>query len=248
MTKDIKVISFDLDDTLWPITSVINQAQTVFENWLAENYAQLMSQGLLSILAEKQEVVRQSAEGHCLTHVRKESLRLALAHAGIDSAQSQQAAEDAFDAFHAARNAVTPFEGVAQLLSRLRSQYRLVSLTNGNVDLSQTPLNNYFDLNLNPEVVGTRKPDDRMFLTICEHFQVKPSQVLHVGDHYEEDVMGAKAAGLQALWVVHMLELESFWPERKARMIQWLDAHKADPQVPFVSSMDALSEHLENLS
>ena len=30
---------------------------------------------------------------------------------------------------------------------------------------------------------------------------LKPEQILHVGDHPLEDVMGAQAAGLRAVWV-----------------------------------------------
>lgn len=247
MDKHIRVISFDLDDTLWPITAVINNAQRVFEQWIAEHYAQFALDDLMAVVSEKQEIVRQSPGGHCLTHIRKESLRLALIELGEDAAQSKAAANAAFSAFHTERNNVTPFEGITALLSRLKSEFRLVSVTNGNVDLEQTPLKGFFDLSLNPEVVGTRKPDVRMFLEICAHFEVEPGQVLHVGDHYEEDVLGAQSAGLKALWVVHMGELESFWSTRKARVRRWLEAHDASPQVPQVSCVPSLGAYLESL-
>jgi len=34
----IKVISFDLDDTLWPIMPTILNAEKVTNNWIKENY------------------------------------------------------------------------------------------------------------------------------------------------------------------------------------------------------------------
>ena len=34
----IKAISFDLDDTLWPILPIINKAEEITNKWLVKNY------------------------------------------------------------------------------------------------------------------------------------------------------------------------------------------------------------------
>lgn len=244
MNEKIKVISFDLDDTLWPITAVIDRAQQDYENWIIEHFPQLHAQGLLKVVAEKQVTVKQARGGHCLTYVRKQSLLLALMEAGISLQAAKSASEHAFNIFHRARNNVQPFDGVTEMLTRLRKNYHLVSLTNGNVNLNQTVLKDHFDLSLNPERVGACKPDAKMFLSISEYFDVLPEQVLHVGDHYHEDVQGAQAAGLQALWIVHMAELESFWPERRAKIKHWLAMHEVEPCAPFVSCLASLDNYL----
>jgi putative hydrolase of the HAD superfamily len=49
--------------------------------------------------------------------------------------------------------------------------------------------------------VGAAKPDPQVFQTALAQQQVLPSAALHVGDSFSHDYLGAKQAGLQALWL-----------------------------------------------
>lgn len=51
--------------------------------------------------------------------------------------------------------------------------------------------------------VGLEKPDPRIFGLACTRLRTAPARVLHVGDHAEADVAGARAAGCQAVWFGH---------------------------------------------
>lgn len=172
---------------------------------------------------------------------------LLLCEAGVTDSEAAEATEAAFEVFYQERVNVRPFAGAADLLDALRKRYQLVSLTNGNADVERTPLKKRFHLNLNPQRVGVRKPDPLMFLTICEQFKVKPSEVLHIGDHYEEDVLAAKDVGFQALWISHRAERDTLWPERRAQVTEWLQTHKREPVAPFVDSIDALHHYLTSV-
>lgn len=55
----IKVISFDLDDTLWPIMPTILNAEKVTNNWIKDNYP-----GVGSLLGSK-----------AITHIRDKLLK-----------------------------------------------------------------------------------------------------------------------------------------------------------------------------
>ena len=48
---------------------------------------------------------------------------------------------------------------------------------------------------------GAEKPDPTIFLTGASRLGLPPEQVLHVGDSLVDDVQGAQAAGLGALWL-----------------------------------------------
>lgn len=48
-------------------------------------------------------------------------------------------------------------------------------------------------------IVGCTKPDPRLFHHALAQANVDPSRALHVGDFYELDVAGARAAGMHAL-------------------------------------------------
>jgi len=49
--------------------------------------------------------------------------------------------------------------------------------------------------------VGTEKPEAAIFRHALDLCGLSPGRVLHVGDSYEEDVRGARRAGLQAVWL-----------------------------------------------
>ena len=48
---------------------------------------------------------------------------------------------------------------------------------------------------------GAEKPDPTIFREAIDRLGLAPEQVLHVGDSLEDDVHGARAAGLQAAWL-----------------------------------------------
>ena len=49
--------------------------------------------------------------------------------------------------------------------------------------------------------VGAEKPDPRIFRRALTQADVSAERALHVGNAYEEDVLGALRAGMQALWL-----------------------------------------------
>ena len=48
---------------------------------------------------------------------------------------------------------------------------------------------------------GAEKPDPAIFQTAVARLGLAPDQVLHVGDSLQDDVRGAQAAGLRAVWL-----------------------------------------------
>ena len=48
-------------------------------------------------------------------------------------------------------------------------------------------------------VVGFSKPDPRLFAHALEHTDARAESTLHIGDMYEADVCGARAAGVRPL-------------------------------------------------
>ncbi len=51
--------------------------------------------------------------------------------------------------------------------------------------------------------IGVRKPTARIFRVAARRFNVELNEMLHVGDERDTDFMGARAAGLDALFVDH---------------------------------------------
>ena len=89
-------------------------------------------------------------------------------------------------------------------LARLRAaglRLGIVSNGDGRVDqaLSAAGLREYFDVVIDSSVFGTEKPDPAIFWAALEALDVAPEEALYVGDLYDVDVVGARAAGMDAV-------------------------------------------------
>jgi HAD superfamily hydrolase (TIGR01509 family) len=92
----------------------------------------------------------------------------------------------------------------AESLARLRQaglKLAVVSNSDGRVEqaLEAAGLRQYFDVVIDSALVGVEKPDPRIFHAALEALGVAPDEALYVGDLYEVDVLGARAAGLDAV-------------------------------------------------
>ena len=100
-----------------------------------------------------------------------------------------------------ARHRVQLYPDVVPALHELSSRFPLVALSNGNADVGRLNLGQFFIHAINARSIGALKPDERMFFGACDALGLRPTDVLHVGDHPIEDVHGALNAGMRAVWV-----------------------------------------------
>jgi len=112
------------------------------------------------------------------------------------------------------------YHDVEPALESLRTQYRLGLLTNGAPDLQwkkieATGLDEFFDVIVVSGEYGIGKPDKRIFDKMLSLLNVAPESALMVGDSLKSDVAGARAIGMQAVWLNRMDESpdEAFTPE-----------------------------------
>lgn len=62
-------------------------------------------------------------------------------------------------------------------------------------------ISHYFDFILISSVFGASKPSRLIFEEAVRRFGVHPDKVVHIGDSLEDDVQGARAAGLEAVFI-----------------------------------------------
>lgn len=199
-TARIRAISFDLDDTLWPIWPCIERAEQALNDWLSL-HAPMTAALFANPHARhdvREHIMRTRLDlRHDLSAIRREAIRLALYRAGEDPLL----ADAAFDVFFQERNRVELYEDAIPSLQWLAARYPLVAVSNGNADLSRMGLNQYFKSSVHAAQLGIAKPDPRIFLAAAQALGVSPDQVLHIGDDASLDVLGAIGAGMQAIWV-----------------------------------------------
>jgi HAD superfamily hydrolase (TIGR01549 family) len=130
--------------------------------------------------------------------------KLVLGRAGVSSPEAAARALEELRDYHARNNLWESVpEDVPHSLERLRAKgLHLVVVSNANgtlrTQLAKANLLKHLDHVLDSFEEGVEKPDPRIFLIALERCGAKPENVLHVGDLYNVDVVGARAAGLRA--------------------------------------------------
>ncbi|AOY91955.1 HAD family hydrolase [Cupriavidus sp. USMAA2-4] len=197
----VAAISLDLDDTLWPFQPAVERAEATLHAWLvkhAPGTARILpARGMLGKLRNDYEHSRPDLAGNYRA-LRIGSIELALALAGEDMGL----AEEAYGVFYSARQKVEFFEDVWPALTWLSARFPLVALTNGNADLRLTGGGAFFRETLSARAVGIAKPQAGIFHAAALAAGVPASELLHVGDDFHLDYLGALNAGLQAAWLV----------------------------------------------
>ncbi len=207
MSIAARVISLDLDDTLWPVAPVIAAAEETLFAWLQVRCPRAMRGASIdSMRAVRARVAAQFPDqSHDLTFLRSRALAAQLGEESL--------VEEAMEVFLAARNRVEFYADVRPALRRLRASYRLFAVSNGNADLRRCGIADLFDGHVTAIGAGAAKPDPRIFAALEHAAGVSAGEVLHIGDDPLADVHGASRAGMQAVWLNRDLRP---WPQALA--------------------------------
>ena len=224
----IQLITFDLDDTLWDVAPVLHNAEAALRDWLAQQAPQLGEMPVEHLWQIRAALLADApALKHRISELRRRVLTHALIDAGYATAEAGELAEQGFQIFLAARHQITLFPEVQPTLDVLANHYRLAVLTNGNADVRRLGLADYFQFALCAEDLGVGKPDPRPFHEALKRGGVQAHEAAHIGDHPDDDIGGAKAAGLRAIW---------FNPAAKV----WTGAAAPDAQIRSLAELPSI--------
>ncbi|HYN77392.1 MAG TPA: HAD family hydrolase [Lamprocystis sp. (in: g-proteobacteria)] len=198
-----RLITLDLDDTVWPCEPVIRAAEIAMLDWLAGCAPKLtQTHDRVSLREHRFTLMTKRPEiAHDLGLVRRRSLAIILTELGYPPDRAEHWAEQALAVFMAQRNRIEPFADAEPVLRRLAADYRLVSITNGNADPELTPLAGVFDHHVTAARAGAAKPDPAVFGLALELAGCTAAQCLHLGDEPYLDVEAARHLGIEAVWV-----------------------------------------------
>ncbi|KDO00476.1 MULTISPECIES: HAD-IA family hydrolase [Pseudomonas] len=224
----IKLITFDLDDTLWDTAPVIVSAEAILRDWLAANAPDLGAVPVEHLYAIRERLV-QAEPGlkHRISALRRRVLFRALEEVGYSENKARELANEGFEVFLHARHQIDIFPEVQPVLEILRHSYTLGVVTNGNADVRRLGLADYFKFALCAEDLGIGKPDPQPFLEALRQGEVDADAAVHIGDHPGDDIAGAQRAGLRAIW---------FNPQGKA----WAAENRPDAEIQRLSQLPEL--------
>lgn len=199
----IKLITFDLDHTLWSPDTALQRGEAESYAWLAAQHPAFGEQFSMANFFEMRVQLREQHPElkHRVSEIRRIAFRNALQQTGMDATAANDLAEQAFDVFWRARQQVTVFSDTPSLLQKLSPNYALGAISNGNACLDAVGLANYFQFHFSAENFPAGKPAPHMFLAALARAGVAPYEALHIGDHPVDDMQGAQAVGMKTLWV-----------------------------------------------
>lgn len=102
---------------------------------------------------------------------------------------------------------------LSKLLLRLKKQYRIGLLTNGSISnqsrkIRKAQLDRIFPaetIHISQQY-HLSKPDSELFELVLEQWQLKPHELLYVGDDPMNDIKGAARVGIKTAWISHKRE------------------------------------------
>jgi putative hydrolase of the HAD superfamily len=124
--------------------------------------------------------------------------------AGVTLSEATAAALEELHVYHATDNLWETVSNDAEdALARFREaglRLTVVSNANGRLHhlLGRLNLSHWFDVAIDSFEEGVEKPDPRLFHIALARTGAPADRVMHVGDLYHIDVVGARAAGLRA--------------------------------------------------
>lgn len=193
---NIKVIAFDADDTLWVNEPYFRQTEEQFCTLLA-SYA---SQHELERELLKIEIANLALYGYGI-----KGFILSMIEAAMKITQNTLSIEVVDEIMELGKQMLNqPIElldGVEEVLETLKGKYRLVVATKGDLldqerKLKKSGLNPYFH---HIEIMSEK--DDANYLKLIKHLDIKPEELLMVGNSLKSDIMPVLNIGGHAVHV-----------------------------------------------
>lgn len=244
----IRAIGFDLFNTLVTVdSSSLKLADTLLLHSLRESGFRLDEEEFRSVYREEAGTrIKEAQLSGVETHNRF-WIQAALCRQGheLDPFDSRigAAVEAYFESFYESTRLIP---GTAELLTRLRSRYRLGLLSNFTHGpacrriIARTGLSSLFDVILISGELGYRKPSPVVFQRLLEELGAEGEHTLYIGDDPQPDIEGAIQAGIRPVWTTYVMD--NRLPHAPAILSR--DGSVPDAEVPRISDWGDLSRLL----
>lgn len=200
--SSFKAISFDLDDTLYDNFPVISKAEKELQQFLISTAPECANLGPDFWWQHRNVCLSNQPElCHDVTALRLACMQAGIEQLGYSAAVAKDKAQQAFQFFLSHRNNLSVPKSVTSLLDKLKQKYPLVAISNGNVGIDEIGIGQYFQHSYFAGAGNLQKPENDMFIQACQQLNIKPSELLHIGDCTHADIYGAQSAGCQTIWV-----------------------------------------------
>lgn len=204
----MKAVLLDLDDTLFDHQHCYRCAlRAVFDEFEALRtkpfaYLDTLYQNILEVFHAK------AVAGEIpLEEARMLRMQAIFADYGMDISLDNAQRIDAAHYRHAYVNARRAVPGAKRLLEQIRERELAVGIITNHVlaeqrdKLTAIGLMDYADVLIAAGEVGVSKPDPHIFQVLLDALYCQPHETVLIGDAWHADIIGAKQAGIRAIWL-----------------------------------------------
>ncbi|HYI15878.1 MAG TPA: HAD family hydrolase [Thermomicrobiales bacterium] len=128
----------------------------------------------------------------------------------------------------------TLFDDVLAIVGGLGERDLRTGILSNNDDvarlMAELDIHHHFEVIVSPQTFGVGKPEPEIFLRTMELLDLPPERAIYVGDSYDNDVIGARAAGLTPVLI--------------DRFLINLDSHDTEHRVETLHDLAALLDRL----
>lgn len=210
--KQYKALFLDWDDTIGDWQGAERLALTaLYEHYsLAEFYPEL-EEFIQVYAARNRELWDIYGQGNISkTDLQRERFLYPMLHA-LDlhfapKALSERAEKMSHEFLQLTNHYFHLLPDAEEVVKYLAGKYPLTIISNGFGEaqyykFAHSGLDPYFKYKLISEEVGINKPQPGIFLEALRQNGVEAHEALMIGDRYSSDIAGAKAAGIDQLWI-----------------------------------------------
>jgi putative hydrolase of the HAD superfamily len=235
MNWNIKAVLFDVDDTLFDRNLAQRKILDIIINRLPEIFKGYGKKRIFEAFIESDRISTEEFDaGAPFEGIRDYRNRIFLRLLDIPEKHAGKITEIYIKDSPTVK---APVSGAISTVKNISKKYKVGVVSNGAPDVQYRKLDT-IDLRdvfscivLSEEIGSIRKPDPRIFQLALSSLNVQPAECLYVGNSFDNDVVGAKGAGMQVCWL------------NRKRLIPQNESVKADY---IISQMRELTGILEN--
>ncbi|OSY88352.1 HAD family hydrolase [Tenacibaculum holothuriorum] len=196
MYKNIKVIAFDADDTLWVNETYFRDAENEFAKLLSDYETEnKIHQELFKKEIANLKLYGYGVKGFMLSMVEA---ALELSNYKISQKTLNQILSIGKDMLE---KPIELLDGVEETLQKLQGNYKLIVATKGDLldqerKLEKSGILQYFH---HTEVMSEKKEDD--YTKVLKRLEIKPEELLMVGNSLKSDVLPLVNIGASAIHI-----------------------------------------------
>lgn len=196
-----QAMTFDLDDTLYDNLPHMRRAETSLFCHIAKHHPKAADKERHFWLNHKKRLLDARPElASDMGELRRLTLSAGFTELEYRGRRLTEAVTDCFEYFYFERSNFEVADEITSVLADLAENIPLVAITNGNVNLQQIGLSEYFTTCFKASLTSPMKPNKYMYELASEHLQLPANKILHIGDNLEKDIYGAQRAGYRTAW------------------------------------------------